>query len=199
MGSSAPRTVGWCLCSVALWLAVVTSSSSPSAAPAQTWVIDPARTHIAFAIDATGYPRTQGEFHRFVGQLSVNFDHPDQSRVRFQVEAQSADAGSSGLSDYLRGEALLNAFRFKDIVFSSSTVTKIDERTVVVAGELTMLGVTRPLTVDVTVSPLPGRLHARFGFVARAKIDRLDYGMNSGFPLVSRTVDLTVSSEAAEQ
>ena len=52
---------------------------------------------------------------------------------------------------------------------------------------------TRPLTVEVEVKRLGG---ARLSFVAHAHVDRLAYGMNSGFPIISRDVDLTVSSEA---
>ena len=65
--------------------------------------------------------------------------------------------------------------------------------TVDLTGDLTLLGVTRPLTVEVEVKRLGG---ARLAFVAHARIDRLAYGMNSGFPIISRDVDLTVSSEA---
>ncbi len=146
-----------------------------------------------------GYPRTQGEFRQFDGHISVDFDHPAQSRVSFHVESQSIEVGSSSFDDYLRGEAFLNAMRFKQIVFSSTAVEKVDEHNIRVTGDLTMLGVTKPLTVNVEVSRQAGQSRARLGFTARAKIDRLDFGMNSGFPVISRDVDLVVASEAFEQ
>jgi polyisoprenoid-binding protein YceI len=163
------------------------------------WAIDPARTRISFSIDAIGYPRTEGEFHLFQGRINVDFDHPDQSRVSFQVETKSVDVGSASFSDYLRSQAFLNADRFKEIAFVSTSVEKIGEREIRVTGELTMLGVTRPLTVDVEVSRQAGQSQARLGFTAHAKIDRLEFGMNSGFPIISRDVDLLVASEAVEQ
>lgn len=185
------------LLAFALSLAAETLSTK-AAAPASDWVIDPLNTHIGFAIDAVGYPRTQGEFHDFAGHISVDFAHPDKSRVGFQVQSRSVDAGSGPFSDYLRSEALLDAARFKQIVFSSTAVKKLDERNVEVSGDLTLLGVTRPLTVDVTVSRPVGQSHARLGFTARAKVDRLEFGMNTGYPLISRTVDLTVASDSVE-
>ena len=49
------------------------------------WRIEPARTEIAFAIDAVGYPRTKGRFHRFDGRISVDFERPQRSAVAFHV------------------------------------------------------------------------------------------------------------------
>jgi polyisoprenoid-binding protein YceI len=183
----------------ALMLAALAIGQAGDASARSNWAIDPARTRISFAIDAIGYPRTEGEFRQFEGRISVDFDHPMQSRVSFRVEAGSVDVGSASFGDYLRGQAFLDADRFKEIAFTSTAVEKIDERQIRVTGDLTMLGVTRPLTVDVEVSRPAGQAHARLGFTARAKIDRLAYGMNSGFPIISRDVDLMVASEAIEQ
>jgi polyisoprenoid-binding protein YceI len=163
------------------------------AAERAAWRIDPARTHIGFVVDAVGFPRTQGEFHAFDGRLSIDFDRPAASRVAFTVRAESIEVGSSSFDDTLRGSNFLNAQRFPEIRFESTGVEKRDESTIDLTGELTLLGVTRPLTVEVEVKRLGG---ARLSFVARAHIDRLAYGMNSGFPIISRDVDLTVSSEA---
>jgi polyisoprenoid-binding protein YceI len=169
------------------------------AAARSTWAIDPARTRISFSIDAVGYPKTSGRFSEFEGRIAIDFDHPAQSRVSFRVKAQSVDVGSERFNEYVRGEALLNAARFPEIGFVATSVEKIDEHSVRVAGELTMLGVTRPLVVVVDVQRRQGEARARLGFVASAKIDRLDFGMNSGFPIISREVDLVVASEAFEQ
>ncbi|WP_158817606.1 YceI family protein [Methylocapsa sp. S129] len=184
---------------VALALTALTIGQAGDAAARSNWAIDPARTRISFSIDAVGYPKTEGEFHQFDGRISVDFDHPGQSRVSFHVEAQSIDVGSASFSDYLRSAAFLNAARFKEIVFTSTAVEKIDEHEIRVTGDLTMLGVTMPLTVDVAVSRQTGQSRARLGFTAHAKIDRLAFGMNSGFPVISRDVDLLVASEAIEQ
>ncbi len=183
----------------ALLLAALANAPPSRATPRSNWAIDPARTRISFSIDAIGYPRTQGEFRHFDGRISVDFDHPAQSRVSFHVDAQSVDVGSASFSDYLRSPAFLNAARFGEIAFSSTAVEKVDDHLVRVTGDLTMLGVTRPLTVDVEVRRQPEAKRSRLEFTARAKIDRLDFGMNSGFPIISRDVDLTVASEAAEQ
>ena len=76
-------------------------------------------------------------------------------------------------------------------------MAKVDDRTVRVTGDLTLLGVTRPLSVEVAVQRQTGA-GARLTFLAKTSIDRLAFGMNSGFPLVSREVELAISSEAVE-
>ena len=77
------------------------------AAARTNWTIDPARTQIAFAIDAVGYPRTQGHFRRFEGRISVDFERPEKSSVAFHVQSGSVDVGSASFSDYLRSSAFL--------------------------------------------------------------------------------------------
>jgi polyisoprenoid-binding protein YceI len=75
---------------------------------------------------------------------------------------------------------------------------KIDERTVRVTGNLTLLGVTRLLDVEVDVEGRGEGSRKRLGFTAKARIDRLSFGMTSGYPVISREVDLVISSEAYE-
>jgi polyisoprenoid-binding protein YceI len=181
----------------ALTLGVLAETPSPAVASAN-WRIDPARTHIAFAIDAVGYPRTHGQFHEFQGRISLDLDHPDKSSVAFHVQSQSVDVGSASFDDYLRSGAFLDTARFPSIDFVSSSVQKVDDHTVRVSGELTLLGVTRPLSVDVAVQREGSGGSARLAFLAKTSIDRLAFGMNSGFPLVSREVELVISSEVVE-
>lgn len=183
---------------LAVGLALGAGAPSTESRSASNWAIDPARTHIAFAVDAVAYPRTHGEFHKFEGTIAVDLDHPMRSCVSFHVAAQSVDVGSPSFNDYIRSEALLDAPHFPTIDFASTSVEKLDEHRVRVNGDLTLLGVTRPLGVDVEVERRTDGSHARLGFTATAKIDRLAFGMNSGFPVISRDVDLVISSEAIE-
>src|SRR5260370_36328168 len=109
-----------------LALGVLAQAPTP-AASAANWKIDPARTHIAFAIDAVGYPRTEGHFRRFEGRISVDFEHPGKSSGTFHVPSQSVDLGSSSFDDYPRSVAFLDSARFPSIDFVSNSVQKIDD------------------------------------------------------------------------
>jgi polyisoprenoid-binding protein YceI len=187
--------LGLCVSAV-LTIGTFAPAASPALAAAN-WRIDPARTHIAFAIDAVGYPRTHGQFRQFAGRISVDLDHPDRSSVAFHVQSQSVDVGSPAFDDYMRSAAFLDAAHYPSIDFVSKSVEKVDDHTVRVNGDLTLLGVTRPLDVDVAVQRATGG-GERLDFLAKTSIDRLAFGMNSGFPLVSREVELVISSEAVE-
>ena len=177
--------------------ALILALPAPALA-AVNWRIDPSRTHIAFAIDAIGYPQTHGQFRQFTGRISVDFAHPDKSSVSFHVQSQSVDVGSTSFDDYLRSGAFLNSSRFPSIDFVSTSVAKLNDHTVRVNGELTLLGVTRPLSVDVAVQREGADGAQKLAFLAKTNIDRLEFGMNSGFPLVSRDVQLVISSAAVQ-
>jgi polyisoprenoid-binding protein YceI len=180
-----------------LAIGVLAQADTPAIA-SSNYRIDPARTHIAFAIDSVGYPRTRGQFHQFAGRISVDFDHPDRSSVTFHVQSQSVDVGSPSFDDYLRSAAFLDAAHFPSIDFASNSVEKLNDHTVRVTGDLTLLGVTRPLSVEVAVQREGSGVGQRLEFLAKTSIDRLAFGMNSGFPLVAREVELVISSEAVD-
>jgi polyisoprenoid-binding protein YceI len=177
-------------------LALAASQTPAAAFAADDWRIDPARTTVGFAIDAVGFPRTEGRFRRFEGRISVDFDHPNRSSVVFHVQSQSVDVGSTSFSDYIRSAAFLDSAGHPSIDFLSTSVERTDDHAVRVSGDLTLLGVTKPITVDVAVLRSASGGRQRLEFHAETRIDRLAFGMNSGYPLVSREVDLKISSEA---
>ncbi|MBS7697553.1 MULTISPECIES: YceI family protein [unclassified Chelatococcus] len=173
---------------------------APSAALTQSaFRIDPARTTISFVIDAVGFPQTRGVFRQFSGRLVLDFNRPSRSRVSFNVVAASLDTGSRGLDDYIRAPGFLDVMRHPTISFASTNVEKRDEQTAVVTGDLTMLGVTRPVVFTVGVARDAGRSRAVVDFVAKGVVQRSQFGMINGQPLVSDDVTITVSTEASQE
>jgi len=183
-----------------LLLAAATAVASPyaNAATRAAWKVDPDRTRILFAIDAVGWPKTQGVFKTFDGRIALDFDRPAQSRVTFRVAAASIDTGSGLLDDFIRGSAFLDTSRHPEVTFSSTSIEKLDGRTVRVTGDFTLLGMTRPATLTVEVEPRSA-VRERVGFVARGTIKRSDYGMTAGLPLIDDVVQLTVTTEAVAE
>jgi polyisoprenoid-binding protein YceI len=170
-----------------------------SAGTATRWTIDPANAHIEFAIDGFGHSRTRGLFRRFEGHLSVDFERLDRSTVTFHVQSGSVDAGSPTFDDYLRSAAFLDADRHQTIDFVSRSILRINDHTVRVSGDLTLLGLRKPLSVEVTVTRGTEGARQSLGFLAQTRIDRLAFGMNLGFPLISREVDLLISSGVGQE
>jgi polyisoprenoid-binding protein YceI len=135
------------------------------------------------------------QVHHFQGKIAIDFDNPHASNVSFKVAANSVDAGSSSFNDFLRGAPFFNVANYPYISFVSTRVEKADARHAHVAGNLTMLGVTRPINLNVDVDRKLAGPGQRVGFKATGTIDRREFGMYSGYPIISETVHLTVTTE----
>jgi polyisoprenoid-binding protein YceI len=180
-------------------LALALVAATIQARARSSWKIDPTQTHVRFWVDAIGWPKTTGEFKSFEGHIDIDFDRPSRSRVDFRVAAKSVDVNSATMDDYLRSELFLNVARFPSMGFVSTSVEKRDEHHAQVTGDLTMIGVTRPISLDVEVARKLAGTKQRVGFKATGVINRLDFGMNSGYPLISDAIHLTVTTEASAE
>ncbi len=174
-------------------LGVVLMMAGTLCAVAEIYRIDPARTEISFEIGAKGYPLTHGVFRVFTSNLSIDFDHPARSAVTFKVAAGSLDTNAPALDAYVRGPVFLNADRFPSISFVSTGVEKLDDHTVRVMGDLTLLGTTLPESFTVAVDHGAGK-GSPVSFQAEGAIRRSQFGMTGGLPLVSDDVRIIVST-----
>ena len=179
-------------------LGLVLIAATVAAQARSSWQIE-SQTHVRFWVDAVGWPRTTGEFKSFEGRIDIDFDTPSRSRVDFRVAAKSVDVDSANMDDYLRSAVFFNVARFPDMRFTSTSLEKRDGRLARVTGDLTMLGVTRPISLDVEVARKLAATNQRVGFKATGVINRLDFGMNSGYPLISDAIHLTVTTEASAE
>ena len=177
-----------------------------AATAVQSWRIDEAHTLIGFKIDATGFPTTRGQFKHYTGRIAIDLDRPAKSSTSFTVDSASIDVGSPSYTDFVKSVALLNVAKYPTLSFASTQVEKLDPRTARVTGNLTMLGVTKPIALDVNVEPDPsaqesakakgpakGRLVA---FSATGTIKRSDFGMIFGLPLIDDAIEITVKTRA---
>ena len=180
-------------------LGLVLIAATVAAQARSSWKIDPSQTHVGFWVDVIGWPRTAGEFKSFEGRIEIDFDRPSRSRADFRVAANSVDVNSATIDYFLRSEAFFNVARFPDIRFVSTSVEKRDEQHALVTGDLTMLGVTRPVSLGVEVARNLAAANQRVGFKATGVINRLDFGMNSGYPLISEAIHMTVTTEASAE
>jgi polyisoprenoid-binding protein YceI len=167
-----------------------------AATPAQGWRIDEAQTSIGFTIDAVGFPTTHGRFAHYRGRLLIDFDRPAKSYTTFTVDAASLDVGSASFNDFVKSAVLLNVERFPTMSFASTQVEKVDAHTARVTGNLTLLGVTKPITLTVDVATDPAAKGRTVAFVAKGRIQRSDFGMMFGIPLIDDALEITVKTRA---
>jgi polyisoprenoid-binding protein YceI len=177
-------------------LALSAAIVSGAAMSAQNWRIDETSTLIGFKIDAVGFPATRGQFMHYTGDISLDFDRPAKSFTRFVVDSTSVDVGSESYTSFVKSAALLNVAQFPTMSFASTAVEKLDTRTARVTGDLTMLGVTKPVVLTVNVQtdkPARGRAVA---FSATGTIKRSEFGMLFGIPLIDDALEITVKTRA---
>jgi len=178
-----------------LTLLVLYCAATRAATPAQAWRIDEAHTSIGFKIDALGFPTTHGYFNRYSGRILIDFEHPAKSFTSFTVDSASVDLGSQYFNDFVKSRVLLNVENFPTLSFTSIQAEKVDPRTARVTGNLTMLGVSKPITLTVRVDPDP-TANGRVALVATGTIRRSDFGMIFGIPVIDDALEITVKTRA---
>jgi len=180
-----------------IWMAAILFFAwAPTATAVQAWRIDEAHTSIGFKINAVGFPTTRGYFNRYSGRMLIDLDHPAKSYASFTVEAASVDLGSKSFDDFVKSPALLNVQKYPILAFTSTQVEKRDARTALVAGNLTMIGVTKPITLTVDVGTTPSPKGRALAFLATGTITRSDFGMIFGVPIIDNTIEITVKTRA---
>ncbi|HYJ04597.1 MAG TPA: YceI family protein [Chthoniobacterales bacterium] len=112
-----------------------------------TFKIDSAHSTIAFKVRHM-LGTAKGHFSKFKGTIEVDREHPEQSTVTVTIDAASIDTGIAKRDDHLRGE-LFDVARYPEITFRSRRVKQTGAKTGEIAGELTMHGVTRAITLQV--------------------------------------------------
>jgi polyisoprenoid-binding protein YceI len=171
-------------------------AGAQAATRVQSWRIDEAQTWIGFKIDAVGFPTTHGHFAHYRGKVLLDFDRPAKSYTTFTVESASVDVGSSSFNEFVKSAVMLDAERFPTMSFTSTQVEKLDARTARVTGNLTLLGVSKPITLTVNVETDPSANGRVVAFVAKGTIVRSDFGMKFGIPLIDDALEITVKTRA---
>jgi len=167
-----------------------------------TWNIDPAHTETAAIARHLMVTKVRGQFANVSGQLVIAED-PTQSSVRVSIPTDTLTTGSDDRDNHVKGEDFLDVAQFPTMEFVSTTVDGSGEKWRV-TGDLTIHGVTQPVTLDVEyngVSPDPWG-GQRAGFSASTEINREDWGLTwnvaleTGGMLVSKNVKIEIEAQA---
>lgn len=139
------------------------------------YVLDTTRTRIGFVARHTMASRVRGQFDEFEGSAYLDGDDPSKSRARLTIRAKSIQTRNPQRDDQLRS-TFLYADEHPAITFTSTAVAQTGESTFKVTGDLTMHGVTKPVTVDFALTG--ARNGSRVGFTGSVTINRNDWGVN---------------------
>jgi polyisoprenoid-binding protein YceI len=175
----------------------------PGPVPAADYVIDTKDSHafIQFKIPHLGYSWLLGRFNDFEGSFSYAADDPAASEVEVVIRTASIDSNHAERDKHLRGEDFLEVDRYPEARFVSTGFEEKGDGAAVLTGDLTLHGVTRPVTIDVEHvghGPDPWGGYRR-GFEGRTTLRLADYGIDYDLGPASRAVDLYLSVEGIRQ
>lgn len=169
------------------------------AASAEEFTFDPSHTHILFSISHFGFSHVRGEFTDFDGTIAFDPEAPESTSVDVTIDAASLDSGWPARDDHLRTADFFDVDTHPTITFRSTGVEVTGEDTARMTGDLTMLGQTHPVTLDVqlnAIGPHPFRAGVTVaGFTATGTIDRTAYGLSYGSPAIGDAVEITIETE----
>lgn len=181
-------------------LLATTVAGTVQAAPV-AYKIDPAHLSVAFIVNHLGFANMIGRFNTASGEVAFDKDAVQNSAVKVVIDTASVDTNHAKRDEHLRSPDFFNAKEFPQITFKSTKIEKTGEKTGKLHGDLTMLGTTKPVVLDVTFNKegvSPASKLETVGFSARGKIKRADFGMKYGVPHISDEIDLLIEAEAVK-
>jgi len=157
--------------------------STPTGYLTGTWDIDPVHSEVSFQVRHLVVSKVRGRFDKFEGAI-VTADDPGQSSVQVTIDAASLNTGQPDRDAHVRSADFLDTDAFPQITFTSTGI-RSDGDDYVVAGDLSIHGVTKPVSLKVeangfTPDPYGG---TRTGFSATTDINRQDFGVTFNGPI----------------
>ncbi|MEM7442588.1 MAG: YceI family protein [Pseudomonadota bacterium] len=181
----------------ALVATTILATSSALAAPEERQ-FDRAHTLIAFTVDHLGFSTTYGAFTEFDGTLSLDQDDPSNSSVSVMIDSASVDSRDADRDGHVRSADFLDVENNPTITFESTSVNVTGDNTAEVTGDLTILDISNPVTLDVTlnqIGPNPFFQTMTAGFSATATLNRSDWGIEFGVPAIGDEITVIIETE----
>lgn len=178
---------------------VLAAALAAAPARAEDFAIDPVHTRIAFQVSHAGFSRPVGSFSGATGRL--RFDRKDwaNAQVEVRIPLSTLDLGDADWQKKILDRTFFDAEKFPEAHFVSTQVVPEAEDTAQVTGNLTLHGVTRPVTLKVKLNALarhPLTFRRTAGFSATGTISRKEFGIDSWSKLVGDEVQLILEVEA---
>ena len=146
-----------------------------------TWNIDPVHTTAEFKIRHMMITNVKGHFKPVNGVITIDEGDISKSHVEASIDAASIDTREPDRDAHLKSAEFLDVEKFPTLTFSSTRVTRTGQAELEVQGDLTIHGVTRPVTFSVEGPTAPGKDpwgSMRIGLSATTKINRKDFGLH---------------------
>ncbi len=165
---------------------------------AQTYQVDPVHSSLVFRVKHMNTAYVYGMFTSMKGTVVVDEANPARSSINIEVDADSVNTNNQQRDNHLRSPDFFNTRQFPTITFRSTEIRRVNANTVQVRGDLTMRGVTRPITANVTLTGKGKNAQGKdiIGFETTFTIRRSEFGIRYGLPGLGDDVRVTLSIEA---
>ncbi len=180
-------------------LAITTMASA--ALPTQ-WELDDSHTRVGFSVSHMGFSTTMGHFSDVEGVVNYDMKAPNQASMEFTIATDSIDTNWDARDKHLKTDEFFNVEKYPTMTFKSTQVKFINPQQAKVTGDFTLLGQTKPLTLDVTLNKIdnsPLTKEPVAGFRATGTIDRAAYGMTAYASGITTNVPIQIDGELVEK
>lgn len=181
--------------------------ATPAAAPAKAdlnnaaageYAIDPTHTNVFFRVSHLGFSGYMGRFNKIEGKVVLDSKDLTKTSLDVTIDAASIDVNHEKLAGELRDKEVLDTAAHPTITFKSTKLEQKDANHGTITGDLTLHGVTKPVTLDVTLNgaaPHPMNQKPTLGFSATGMLKRSDFGIAKWLPNVGDSVQLIIETE----
>ncbi|MCC6490749.1 MAG: YceI family protein [Candidatus Hydrogenedentes bacterium] len=178
-------------------LAMVLSAIVCVADAQAAFEIDPVHSSFIFRIQHLGVSYAYGRFNESSGSFFLDAADPSKNRVEIEVKTDSIDTANEARDKHLKSPEFFDTAQFPVMTFKSTSFKKKDDSHFEVAGDLTIRGITRPVTTTAELAGLGKGMkgETRAGLEAVFTIDRRDFGMDAMVGPIGAEVRITVSLE----
>ena len=183
--------------SSALALTTIASAALPS-----QWQLDDSHTRVGFSVNHLGFSTTMGHFNDVKGVVNYDVKAPSKTNMSFTIATDSIDTNWDARDEHLKKAEFFNVAKYPTMTFKSTSVKFINPQQAKVTGDFTMLGQTKPLTLDVTLNKIansPLTKEPVIGFRATGNIDRAAYGMTAFADGITTNVPIQIDGELIEK
>ncbi len=185
------------------------STTTATTIPTGTYAIDPTHSRIGFVARHAMVTKVRGSFNEFEGSGSFDADNPTSAQLQLTIQAKSIDSRNADRDAHLRSNDFFDMETYPEITFASTAVEQADAENYRVTGDLTIKGVTKPVTIDFEYlgSAVDPYGNQRIGLEGKTTVNRKDWGvtwnaaLEAGGVLVSEkvTLEFEVSAIRSEE
>lgn len=186
------------LSSLTLLALSATALGDLSASPSGVYVADKNHAYITFSYSHFGFSTPQVGFDSFDAELNLDSDNVENSSIAVMIDATSISSRVDEFDEHLNSDDFFDTAQFPEIAFRSTSIESTGNDSYDVTGDLTIKGITRPLTLSMTVNkaanhPMSGT--PVIGISGDAALNRSDFDLGLYAPNVGDEVSIHVTAE----